>query len=311
MKEKTRRNRNRKSGITTAVLVFLLLAGVALILYPTFSDWWNSFHQSRAIASYVETVIETDQEEMDRLLEEAEEYNRDLVRTGNRFSPEEEDISRYNAQLDLTGNGIMGYLQIPTIGVNLPIYHGVEESVLQTSIGHLIGSSLPVGGENTHAVVTGHRGLPSAKLLTDLDKLREGDIFTVTVLTRTMTYEVDQIRIVEPTDLSELGLISGGDYITLMTCTPYGINTHRLLVRGVRIENLPDHVAVNEDAILLPRMVVIPAVAIPMLFLFLLGELIYYGLRKPHRQAKRNAEMQWGDSTDEPETGQEDSPDGF
>ena len=215
----------KKHGVTL-LLVAVMLVGAGFISYPTFSDWWNSFHQSRAVASYVEAVSQMDPEENARLLAEAEEYNRGLLELSNQWAMPDERKEAYKKLLSVNGSDI-----------KLPIHHGTEESVLQVAIGHLEETSLPVGGPGTHCVVSGHRGLPSARLFTDLDKMVEGDQFTLSVLGREMTYEVDQIVTVLPTEMEELLITPGKDYCTLMTCTPYGINTHRLLVRGTRIEN--------------------------------------------------------------------------
>lgn len=261
---------NRGSIRTTFILVVVLIAGIAVILYPTFSDWWNSFHQTRAIASYVETVANLNTEEYERMFREAEEYNRRLPEKTNRYVFSDEDIEEYNAILDVTGTGIMGYVEIPSIGVHLPIYHGMDESVLQMAIGHLEGTSLPVGGIGTHAVITGHRGLPSAKLFTDLDQLKEGDHFLLQILDRTLTYEVDQIRIVTPMELQDLEIDSNQDYCTLITCTPYGINTHRLLVRGVRVENDEEDIDVVSDALQMEPVIVAPLVAAPILLMLVI-----------------------------------------
>ena len=275
------KRKRRGPKVSTIVATIILLVGLGIIAYPTFSDWWNSYHQSRAIASYVNAVQETDPKQIEAMLDEAHKYNEKLLTKSNRYVMSDAEKAEYDEILNLTGNGVMGYVQINTINVDYPIYHGMDESVLQIAIGHLEGSSLPVGGPNTHAVISGHRGLPSAKLFTDIDRLVEGDTFTVTVLNETVTYEVDQIRIVLPTDLSDLNIESGKDYCTLITCTPYGINTHRLLVRGHRIDNLEDLDVVTAEALQIPRYIAIPAVSIPMLFLFLIGMLIYYRLRRP------------------------------
>lgn len=226
----------KKHGVTL-LLVAVMLVGAGFISYPTFSDWWNSFHQSRAVASYVEAVSQMDPEENARLLAEAEEYNRGLLELSNQWAMSDDRKESYEKLLSVNGSDIMGYISIDKIGVKLPIHHGTEESVLQVAIGHLEETSLPVGGPGTHCVVSGHRGLPSARLFTDLDKMVVGDQFTLSVLGREMTYEVDQIVTVLPTEMEELLITPGKDYCTLMTCTPYGINTHRLLVRGKRIEN--------------------------------------------------------------------------
>ena len=273
--EKKKRKRKGPS-ISTLIAVAIMTVGALIVAYPTFSDWWNSFHQSRAIANYVNAVEETDPELIQRMFDEAHAYNERLLSKPNRYMMTDEERAEYQSILDLTGSGVIGYIQINNIGVNLPIYHGVEESVLQVAIGHIEGSSLPVGGPSTHAVVSGHRGLPSAKLFTDLDKLVEGDTFTITVLDQTITYEVDQIRIVEPSDMSDLNIVRESDYVTLVTCTPYGINTHRLLVRGHRIDNIAGTLAVPAEAVQIPNYIAVPAVGVPMLFIYLIGALIYY-----------------------------------
>lgn len=243
--------------------------------YPSVSDWWNSMHATRAIAGYAEAVENLSAEEKEAILDAAHEYNESLA-NGVNFVLSDREIEEYNRILDITGTGIMGYLQIPSISVNLPAYHTVDESVLQIAMGHVPGSSFPVGGKRTHCVMSGHRGLPSAKLLSDLDQVREGDIFTFTVLDQTVTYMVDQIRIVLPEETDDLAIVDGKDYFTLVTCTPYGINTHRLLVRGKRIDNIAGEVVVVSEAVRIPNYVVAPAIGIPLLFVILLAMLIYY-----------------------------------
>lgn len=267
--------KKKRSWISTLILVILLLVGAGIMAYPTVSDWWNSLHMTRAIANYVEAVEAMSQEEKDAIFEEARAYNAKLP-LGVHFSLTDAEYAEYECLLDLTGTGIMGYVQIPSINVNLPVYHSVDESVLQIAVGHIPGSSLPVGGETTHAVMSGHRGLPSARLFTDLDKLTEGDVFTVTVLDEAFTYMVDQIRIVDPEDIEELGIVKDADYCTLVTCTPYGVNTHRMLIRGFRVEDMAEAIDVPADAVKLPTYVVVPALAIPMLFVLLLILLIVY-----------------------------------
>ena len=265
-----------KRHITTAILVLLLLTGLGLLLYPTVSDYWNSLHQSRAVTTYAETVANIDTEEYDRLWAEAAAYNADLARTGVMWQMTEEQIEAYNSVLDVSDSGMMAYIEIPKINCSLPIYHGTGESVLQIAIGHLEGTSLPVGGESTHCVLSGHRGLPSARLFTDLDDLVEGDEFLIRTLDEVLTYEVDQIRVVLPSDLSELNIVEGRDYCTLVTCTPYGINTHRLLVRGHRIatEEEAQVIRVTADATQIDTIIVAPFVAIPILLLLLIGLLV-------------------------------------
>lgn len=266
--EKGRKKRGKGSSISTIILVVILLAGVAILAYPSLSDWWNSMHATKAIAGYVTAVEELSAQDKEDIINAAREYNETLS-NGVDFELTEEELAEYDDILDITGTGIMGYVQISSIGVNLPIYHSVEEEILQIAVGHIPGSSFPVGGERTHAVLSGHRGLPSAKLFSDLDKVVEGDIFTVNVLDSTITYMVDQIRIVLPEDVDELAIQAGRDYCTLVTCTPYGINSHRMLVRGKRIENVAGEVVVVAEAVRIPTYIVIPAVGIPLLFVTL------------------------------------------
>ena len=251
-----------KKHWSTLLLLMILLAGLGLLGYPTFADWWNSFHQSRAIASYAEEVSQIDDADYEKMLKDAHAYNKKLLKKGDsRYLMTDEEREEYNAILNVTGTGIMGYIEIPKINVSLPLYHGTDEAILQTAIGHIEGSSLPVGGIGTHCVVSGHRGLPSAKLFTDLDKLQEGDIAQITVLDEMLTYEVDQIRIVMPNELEDLAIDPKKDYLTLVTCTPYGINSHRMLVRGHRIEN-PDagEVRVTSDATQIEPLHVLPVI---------------------------------------------------
>lgn len=242
-------------------------------------------HATKAIAGYVSAVEDLSGQEREAMLEAARKYNNSL-QNGVNFVLTEEELKEYNSLLDVTGTGIMGYVQISSIGVNLPIYHSVEESVLQIAVGHIPGSSLPVGGERTHAILSGHRGLPSAKLFSDLDRMVEGDIFTVNILEQTATYMVDQIRIVLPEEADELAIQPGRDYCTLVTCTPYGINTHRMLVRGKRIENIAGEVVVVAEAVRIPTYVVIPAVGIPLLFVTLTITLIVSGAQGRRKTKK-------------------------
>lgn len=280
------KNKKAKANrITLILLVVVLLAGLSLLLYPTVADWWNSRHQSQAIASYVDTVTELDEDRYEELLAEARAYNELLLQDENRFLPDEEDLEYYNSLLNVSGSGIMGYVEIPEIDVTLPIYHGTSEEVLQTAIGHIEGSSLPVGGESTHCVISGHRGLPSARLFTDLDQITEGDIFQLHVLDETLTYEVDQISVVEPDDVSLLAIEEGDDLCTLVTCTPYGVNSHRLLVRGHRVET-PEPGGILQiiaDAVLIDERFVLPIIAIPILLIVVL----IAALRSRRRKSKR------------------------
>ena len=273
-----------KKNLPTIILMIIFLIGAGLIAYPTFSDWWNSFHQSRAVASYMDAVTSMDTSEYDAILKEADKYNRELAKTGVTWTMDEEQEEAYLKQLNVNESGIMGYIDIPKINITLPIYHGTDESVLQIAIGHLMGTSLPVGGAGSHCVVSGHRGLPSARLFTDIDKLVEGDSFTMTVLNRTVTYEVDQVRIVEPTDLSDLLIKRGKDFCTLVTCTPYGINTHRLLVRGHRIENAQGEAMVIADAMQIESIYIAPFIAGPILMLLVFGVIIMTGKKSRRKR---------------------------
>lgn len=265
-----------KKHMITIVLLLVLLAGLSLVLYPSFSDWWNSMHMSRVITDYVDLIEELDENEYQALIEEAHAYNRSLLERTNGYATTDEQKEKYPKLLNIANNGVMGYIEVPTIGVSLPLYHGTDATVLQVAIGHLEWSSLPVGGESTHCVVSGHRGLPSAKLFTHLDKVREGDIFILRILDEVLTYEIDQILIVEPDQVESLMISEGKDYCTMFTCTPYGINTHRLLVRGHRIENQEDAVMphVISEAILIEPAVVAPIVAIPMLIVLFIWIMI-------------------------------------
>ena len=271
-----------KQNLITVILVLILLTGLSLLLYPTVSDYWNSLHQSRAIATYSEAVAEIDDNNYEMLWEEAKEYNERLKEKKNRLYLNDEERKEYESLIDVSGNGIIGYIEIPKISVALPIYHGTDEGVLQIAIGHIEGSSLPVGGAGTHCVLSGHRGLPSAKLFTNLDELVIGDEFVIRVLDETLTYEVDQIRIVEPGDLSDLEIEEGKDLCTLVTCTPYGINTHRLLVRGHRVENKKEakSIRVTADAIQIDPQLVAPVAAVPMLLILLIWLLVHSRNRK-------------------------------
>ena len=260
-----------KKYLSTIILFLVLIIGLSLVLYPTFADWWNSFHQSKAVASYVEQVSNMDDEKYQEIWSAAWEYNQSLIDRPNSYLLSEEQQEEYQALLNIGGNGIMGYIEIPKLDVVLPLYHGTEEGILQVAIGHLDWTSLPVGGESSHCVVSGHRGLPSARLFTDLDKMEVGDTFLLRILDEVLTYEVDQIRIVEPHVTEDLLIVEGEDLVTLVTCTPYGINTHRMLVRGHRIETQEEKVVrrVTSDAIQIEPVIVAPFVAAPILFALL------------------------------------------
>ena len=261
---------------TTKILLLVFVVGLSLLLYPSFADWWNSMHQSRAVASYVEQIAAIDEEQYDEIWNAAWNYNSTLLKRRNSYKLTDAQKAEYEDLLDVGGLGIMGYIEIPIIGVTLPIYHGTDEAVLQVAIGHLEWTSLPVGGESSHCVVSGHRGLPSAKLFTDLDKLVVGDVFMFRVLDEILTYEVDQILIVEPHEVESLKIEEGKDLCTLITCTPYGINSHRMLVRGHRVENQEEAktVRITSDAIQIEPSIVAPIVALPILLILLIGVML-------------------------------------
>ena len=246
-------------------MVLGLAVGAGLLLYPSVANYWNSFHQTQAIMAYSDAVSQMDTADYERILSDAKEYNKKLGKTGIQWVLSDAQKAEYQKQLQIGTSDVMGYVSIPKIHVKLPLYHGTEENVLQTSIGHLEQTSLPVGGKNSHCSVSGHRGLPSARLFTDIVDLKEGDTWTMTVLNETVTYEVDQIRIVEPEDLSNLQIEKGKDLATLITCTPYGINTHRLLVRGHRIPNADGDANLTADAIQIEPIYIAPFLAAPIL----------------------------------------------
>lgn len=266
----------KKGTLTNIVLTLVLLVGLSLMLYPSFSEWWNSSRQTQVITQYAEAVANMDRAEYDAVIQSAREYNESLVTRYNGYTLEGDQKERYHRELNYFGDGLMGYVEIPTIDVMLPIYHGTEEQILQTAIGHLDWSSLPTGGESTHSVISGHRGLPSARLFTDLDKLVVGDVFMIHVLNQVMTYQVDQIEIVLPENVEGLLIQPGEDYVTMVTCTPYGVNTHRILVRGTRITNAEEMrtLRVTADAIRIEPLVVAPLLAAPLLLILLVGLLI-------------------------------------
>ena len=271
-----------RKNLLSGVMVIGLLAGIGLLAYPSVANYWNQFHQTRAIMSYSESVDSMSTEEYKKILDSARRYNERLAERGLHWVMNDAEREAYMKELNIDGTGIMGYVSVPKFHIRVPIYHGTEESVLQVSIGHIETSSLPVGGENTHAQISGHRGLPSAKLFTDLDKIREGDTWTITILNETLTYECDQIRIVEPEDLSELQIVEGKDLCTLITCTPYGINTHRLLVRGHRVPNAHGSADVTADGIQIEPIYIAPILAVPGLLILLIILLISTRRAKKH-----------------------------
>jgi sortase A len=281
-----------KKHKTVLFLTLGFLVGICILLYPTISDYWNSKTQSRAVANYESVLENLDEETYKALLESAHAYNKALYET-NYPLMDYKTVPGYYETLSITDNDMIGYLKIDRIGVELPIYHGTSDGVLNKGVGHLEGSSLPIGGENTHSVMSAHRGLPSSKLFTDLDRLEIGDTFQIVVLNEVLTYQVDSIKIIEPSNIADLQIIDGGDYCTLFTCTPYGINTHRLLVRGVRIETVKEKpiIYVSNEAFRIEPLLVTPAVAAPMLLVLLIHLLVKY--RTPKEKSK-NAKKEEG-----------------
>lgn len=275
-----------KKHLSTFLLVLVFLLGACILLYPTVSDHWNSLHQTRVIGAYEDTLANMTQKDYTESFEAANAYNAALAKLNFPMAEykslkKRTELIPYEELLDVNGVGIMGYIDIDAIGVELPIYHGTDSSVLNIAVGHLEGSSLPVGGESTHCVLSAHRGLPSARLFTDLDRLKVGDAFTLSVLNRLLTYEIDQILIVKPEEVDTLAIEPGQDLCTLVTCTPYGINSHRLLVRGHRVENTAPkpEIFVPADMVQIDPLVVTPIVAVPMLLVLLIFLLIRYRKR--------------------------------
>ena len=281
--------RRRKIAI---ILTLGFLVGVSILLYPAFSDYWNSKTQTRAIVNYESVLEYMEPEDYSAIFEQAYDYNRQLYDSGYNPLLYPDCVPGYYDILNLADYGMIGYVKIDRIGVELPVYHGTSTEVLTFGVGHLEGSSLPVGGENTHSVMSAHRGLPSAKLFTDLDRVEIGDTFHIIVLDQVLTYQVDQIKIIAPTEIEDLQIVAGKDYCTLFTCTPYGINTHRLLVRGIRIETIEEKpvIYVSNDAFRVEPLLVTPVVAAPMLLAFLIYLMVKYREPPKKREGESNHE---------------------
>lgn len=280
--------KKRKDTISTILMVLVFVAGLSLLLYPTVANWWNSKHASQTISRYNDAVQNLTKTDYKRMRAEAEAYNKQVYRRRNVYELKGKDLETYNRLLNIGGTGMIGVVEIPGIDVSLPIYHGTSEGVLQVAAGHLNWTSLPVGGKNTHAVISGHRGLPSAKLFTNLDKVVEGDVFMLRVLDEVLTYQVDQILIVEPKDVEPLQVVKGKDYCTLVTCTPYGINTHRMLVRGRRIESDKEAAVlrITSEAIQVEELLVASVLAVPLLIILLVAVFTFDSrkYKKPRRR---------------------------
>ena len=257
------------------ILVLSLFIGICGLLYPAVSQYWNSRTQTRAVENYQAILNALQQDDFNAYFQEAEAYNSALNELKNPLL-DYPMLDSYRSILNIDANGIMGYVVIPKLGIELPIYHGVSAEVLNIACGHLEGSSFPIGGESTHCVLSAHRGLPHAKLFTELDKMELGDTFQLTVLDRTLTYQVNQILVVRPDEINDVQIIPGEDHCTLLTCTPYGINSHRLLVRGTRIENAPPLIYVTSNAYRSDSRVATPVVAAPILLFLLIVLMIKY-----------------------------------
>lgn len=266
------------------VIILVFIVGLSVMLYPNIRNYWNSKTQSQMVASYNEILSDVPEEDYEGMLEEAEAYNEALQNIDFPFR-NFDLVEGYEDLLDVSGTGIMGYITIEKIGVELPIYHGTSEGVLQIAVGHMQGSSLPTGGAGNHIVLSAHSGLSDAELFTNLDQMEEGDTFTITVLDRTLTYQVDQILVVEPQDFSELYSEEGKDYCTLMTCTPFGVNSHRLLVRGIRIEEGSKSVSALADAYQIDTDIVTFVIFIILLIIVLFIRILMFGIRK--RKSRR------------------------
>lgn len=293
----SKKNKNlpkkKSSNASTIILVAIFFVGLSVLLYPTISDFWNEKRQSQAIINYDDLIVNLTPEDYSESFRKADDYNKKIREMSAPFLSHKKLEDEYYDILDVNGNGMMGYITIDKIKVQLPIYHGTSDQVLNSAVGHVEGSSLPVGGKSTHSVLSAHRGLPSAKLFTNLDKLVVGDIFTIRILDKTITYQVDQILIVLPQKIDDLYITQGEDYCTLVTCTPYGINTHRMLVRGTRIENIEPEKVINviTEAYQVDPLIVTPAVAAPMLGILLIVLLVRSGNSSKKRKKKKSSDQ--------------------
>ena len=254
---------------STIIMVLFFFVGLLVLLYPSISEFYNQKVQSKEIEDYEFILKKIDKKNYDDIFKEADEYNSSLRNLNDQFV-DYRNLENYDEVLNVNNRGMIGYVSIEKIKVELPIFHGTSEKVLSNASGHLEGTSFPVGGTGTHSAISAHRGLASATLFTNLDKLEIGDTFTITVLDRLLTYEIDEISIVDPKDISSLEIADDKDYVTLITCTPYGINSHRLLVRGKRIENAKKKMFITTEAFKVSTLIVTPMVALPIVFTLLI-----------------------------------------
>ena len=286
-KDKPKKN-NLKKKLPNIIFGLIFIAGLGIFLYPSVSNYVNSRNQSRAISNYEEMVNSISEEDYSKMWSEARAYNEELAKKPLNFELSDEEREEYNSILNVSGTGIIGYIEIENIGVNLPIYHGTAESVLQVGIGHLEGTSFPTGTKSTHAVLSGHRGLPSSKLFSDLDQMIVGDTFLLHILDQTFAYQIDKINIVLPEETNDLAIVDNEEYVTLVTCTPYGVNTHRMLVRGKRVDyNEETRLIVPADALRYNNMVVAPFIGAPILIIAFVVYLIRTSKPKRVKGAKK------------------------
>lgn len=302
MKENKAKKKKKGGGASTIILVAIFFVGLSVLLYPTISDFWNEKRQSQAIVNYDDIIVDLTPEDYSAFFSEADTYNKKIRNMSFPFMNHKNIAEEYYNTLDVNGDGMMGYITIEKIKVQLPIYHGTSDKVLNSAVGHVEGSSIPVGGESTHSVLSAHRGLPSAKLFTNLDKVEVGDVFTIRILDKTITYQVDQILIVLPDETEPLNIEQGKDYCTLVTCTPYGINTHRMLVRGTRIENIEPEKVINviTEAYQIDPLIVTPAVAAPMLGILLIILLVKSGSKNKKSKKSKDESEQSKEKTEDP-----------
>ena len=279
-----------RKHVSTITTVLVFLTGLSLLLYPTVSNYWNFKHQTQAVAEYSDRIEKMDEQEKKLAFEQAEKYNETLISNPGRFTPTEEQDEWYKSLLNIDGTGMMGYITIPEIDCKLALYHTVDASVLQVGVGHMEGSSLPVGGSGTHCVFSGHRGLPSAKIFTDLDQMKNGDIFLIHVLGKTLAYKVDQIKTVLPEESSELDIIEGEDHVTLVTCTPYGVNTHRLLIRGIRTEYVePEEEAEETPIQQIAKVDPVKIMIIGLVAMVIMIIIVYIVIRRKNRKTEESS----------------------
>lgn len=271
---------NRK--IPKIILFITFIAGIIMLLYPLVTQYWNSKVQSQIVKNYKKNLEKMEVEDYTNIFNDASAYNARLLELDYPFI-EYKKLLNYKDLVNINNDGMIGYIKIDKLNIELPIYHGTSSSILNVAVGHLEGTSLPIGGNNTHSVLAAHRGLPNKELFTNITKLEIGDSFTITVLDRIITYQVDNIVIVEPNDISKLQVIEGKDYVTLLTCTPYGLNYHRLLVRGTRIETQEEkNIIITSEAYQIDKEIVTFIMTIPIIIV-----LIIYVILKPIKKESK------------------------